>query len=485
MIPGHSAATALQEMQARLPLRLWLWTAVGTVGVLAAMAVVVSGAAMPLIQPDTASYLAWSSERTPGYPLFLQLVGAVSPDYAMVPLVQYGLFIAAMIALCDAFAGLMRSFWAGIVLALAIFGNLALMRHATAAMPDSLFVALLLAHAGFLLHAVRNPRPRWLTLSGLMLGMAVLMRPLGYAFLFALPWMAVLWPDLRLRRSAIVAVAALAPVFLASLVNQLERGYFGIQTMGQQNALISMAVLLPPVLPGIKPALTQRAYNELSPVRQAAFLPQGWDRQSLAWNLAAAFGSPAAQVAAETADTDVEQWKTSSPYWRDLAIDQLCAKMVRETIAADPRGFAEKVVRAFYADWFVTVATTAADFAAASDAFGEFGQQHADQLRSAVKIVPAWVFALKFLVCGTVALISFSSIAAGLIWPLPQLRTLAYLSVCLNLYFLLIAGTGSAVPRYLLAAWPLQCMLVIGAAHLPGACLRRWRSRSAALAHLH
>jgi len=442
--------------------RLTLAIFVGILGCLTVAAVTLLKIGIPLTQSDSASYIAWSPDRSPGYPFFVSLVAEMSPDYELLPPVQYLLLVAAVAAICDAFALLLRSPWPAFTLALAIFGNVFLMRYPGGIMADSLFISLVLAHVAFLLYAIDDPRRVWLGLSGLMLGFAVLVRPVGYSFLFALPWIAILWRKDRIRRTALVAIVAIAPIFLACLGNQLSRGYFGIQTLGNKVLVSSIAIMLPARIPGFDPAITSKTYDELRPLREGVQHAQNWEQRALARYFTAILGTPAGQVAIETVDANPSVWMTHSPYWRDLAIDRLSGQLARRIVWLKPWEFADKVFHEFYGLWFLVTLNTEANSTAAMDGFGQYGLQNLDLLQSAVKIVPTWAYILKFAILGAVALSSLSVIFAALVRRSPQLSALAYISISVQLYFLLIAGTGAAVPRYVMTIWPLQCVLVIG-----------------------
>src|SRR5579862_5770717 len=91
--------------------RLTLAIFVGILGCLTVAAVTLLKIGIPLTQSDSASYIAWSPDRSPGYPFFVSLVAEMSPDYELLPPVQYLLLVAAVAAICDAFALLLRSPW--------------------------------------------------------------------------------------------------------------------------------------------------------------------------------------------------------------------------------------------------------------------------------------------------------------------------------------------------------------------------------------
>jgi hypothetical protein len=223
---------------------------------------------------------------------------------------------------------------------------------------------------------------------------------------------------------------------------------------------------LPPRLPGFDPATTARAHAELRPLRDAAAATGSFERETLARTLTMRFGTAALLPITQAFEAAPERWKTGSPYWREVAIERLAGALARAMIRADPMAFADKVIREYYALWFLVVLTTERNFAAVLDAERAQGATFLDELHANVKTVPAWTYVLKFVGFGLMFVASLVVIAAGLLRSRPDLRVLAYLALCVHAYFLLIAAAGTAVPRYMLMVWPLQCAVLIGAATL-------------------
>jgi hypothetical protein len=455
--------------------RLQLAIVVTILGAVAACIVEFGGLSMPLMTPDSASYIHWAPQRTPGYPFFLSVVAILSHGYTLLPAIQYIVLIGAVVMLCDAFACLLRSYRATFFLAVAIFGNVFLMRYPTSVMTDSLFLSFLLAYVAVVLHVIRSPRTSLLITAGLLLGCAALVRPAGYAFLFALVWTVILWPSRRFMRSGLLFVAALTPLLAACLGNFVARGYFAVQLFGEGNMLMSMSILMPSRVPGLDPQSIARSYDALTPARTVIASMKGWDEKVLARYFS---GTSAIDVepAVKAVDADPQRWKTASPYWRDIAIEHASGKIVRTIILTRPFAFADKVIREYYGLWFLPVATTKPIFTSMTNAFSTHAAQLREALRGSVKIVPQWAYLLKFVGLGSVLLASLAVIVAVLFWPSAELRALAWLSLTLHTYFLFVAAVGIAVPRYMLVVWPLEAAILIGAITL----LIQWRYRPVA-----
>ena len=172
-------------------------------------------------------------------------------------------------------------------------------------------------------------------------------------------------------------------------------------------------------------------------------------------------------------DADPQHWKTASPYWREIAIERVSGKLVRNIVLTQPVAYVKKVMFEYYGLWFLPVITTQPIFATVVNAFEKHGATLHANLRDNVKIVPSWAYTLKLAVLGFILLASLGVILAVLVWPTPEIRGLACLSLFVHAYFLFVAAVGVAVPRYMLMVWPLQIAIFIGAVTL----LSQWRNR--------
>jgi 4-amino-4-deoxy-L-arabinose transferase-like glycosyltransferase len=126
-------------------------------------------------------------KRTPLYPVFIAgVVAVVGEDLQALAFVQHMLglvSIALTYFLARVLSGRAAAMVAGLLVALS--GPLLLYEHYILAEP--LFTALLLAFGLVLVRAVQTGRWHWLVLSGIVLGLASLSRPVGQAALLAVP----------------------------------------------------------------------------------------------------------------------------------------------------------------------------------------------------------------------------------------------------------------------------------------------------------
>jgi len=443
--------------------RIRLTAAMLVFGLLGAAAIAASGMAMPLMTPDSSGYIAWSPDRTPLYPLFLRLVAAFSPGYSVLPAVQYVLFIAATVAFCDALTALLRSPLAGLATALAVFGNPYLMRYPTTIMPDSLYLSLVLVHAACVLHSLRGRFLAWPVLAGVSLGCAILARPAGYALLAALPWLAFVWRERRWLRAVVLAGGVAATILAACFGDYEARGYFATQAFGGIQAILKVAAMAPRQVAGFDPTATTRAFDALQPLRDSERAAASWEVRALVpiltYNVSRAVLEPA-QAAVESSP---EKWQTASPYWREIALNDLSGEFARRVIAADPPAYVQRVIRQFYGMWFLPQLTDPSTASAVADILVNVGKlDRARDIDPDIKIVPLWAYEAKFAVFAGLLLASFYAVILALFRRDRVLAGLAYLSLATQSYFLLVAAVEVALPRYSLMAWPFQCAIAFG-----------------------
>jgi hypothetical protein len=174
--------------------------------------------------------------RTPGYPAFLALAATWDVRVALVCQCLLGAALAPAVAAVALGFGLSRraAFVAGLVWALhpglVVFDCLLL--------TESLFNACVVA--ALLAAARARAWPGWLA-SGLGLGAAGLVRPLGalyLPFVLALAWQR---GQLRWRVAALLALAALAPPGLWACRNRAVGGGLRVATVGSVNLLFYTA----------------------------------------------------------------------------------------------------------------------------------------------------------------------------------------------------------------------------------------------------
>ena len=183
----------------------------------------------PVIELDTPSYLHFSATRTAGYPYFLWTVEWLTGDARNAVHFQVWIFAAALGALGHAILRKTRSalFTAGLVIAIAINPELA--RFHFSLITESLFVSVTVLIIAFLIRTTY--RPSWQDAAALsaLMGVAIALRPVGYAFLPLLAVLALLrWRDLQPSRLRFLAAAVLPAVLMILLETAVYAAHNGL-----------------------------------------------------------------------------------------------------------------------------------------------------------------------------------------------------------------------------------------------------------------
>lgn len=444
--------------------RLGAAAALALIGVAAAVAIAASGHGLPLMEGDSPAYIHGLPDRTPGYPLILRAIASTTPDYALLSWVQYGALIAATIAFSDAFGALLGIPLAGLAVGVAIFANFALMRYPTGIASESLYLALIMVHGAAVLNSFRDVRWIWPALAGLALGLAILMRPVGYAFLFALPWLVVAWRERRVARTAWLAFTVGAPLLLACLGNYATRGYFATEEFGGSNLIMQVATMIPERLPEVDANASADARRDLAPLRNAEQAASNWRLRALIEELTYNSTRPAVDGLTDAViSQDRARWASANPDWHGIAANTIQWRLAWATVAHDPIGYAGKVMRQFYGMWFVPLLTDPDALARASEILArDAGWDPALRVAPQLKALSHGMWLAKLVLFAAFLIAVAGTLVAACFKRDPALRALAYFSWTVCCYFGLVAALEVALPRYSLMAWPFQCAVAAG-----------------------
>ncbi len=173
--------------------------------------------------------------RTPGYPAFLALLFSVSSSLLIVPFAQ--LLLTAYAASLTYFIGV-RFFSRPVAIAAALLYLIdpIVFLHTWFALSETLFMALFLS--GFYLMLLTTKR-HWLiplALSGILIGLAILVRPIG---LYMTPFIALMgvvryWPDTKKCAIGLLTILLCAFVVLVPWMirNEHVAGHFALSPNG-------------------------------------------------------------------------------------------------------------------------------------------------------------------------------------------------------------------------------------------------------------
>lgn len=198
--------------------------------------------------------------RTPGYPIFLGAVEAVTGEMHHAAEAQTAVYLAAALAFGFALSRYLGSAWKAMVAATPLFYTRVLAEFSTALLTEVLAAGLAIGTLAALLALVVEPRRRWAWAAlTVLLFVTYLVRP-AHLFLLALvPLLGWLLTVMRNGRGnwkralrtpfAGLCLAVVAPFFLWCSLRWVAAGHFGLVSFGGTNAIgITGSMLSPEVI---------------------------------------------------------------------------------------------------------------------------------------------------------------------------------------------------------------------------------------------
>jgi hypothetical protein len=414
---------------------------------------------------DSESYLLFESHRSAGYPMFLWLMRIVDADGAALLPAQILFLLACLAALAHAVGKLLDDRLAAVVALALLAGNASLAGYAGYVLAESPFAALLALHLACV--AALCKRFGWgaAIAAGLTLGLAILVRPAGYAFLGALPGLVLLLASRRIAGTLAIAAVACLPLLGASAANQIRHGFFATQDLGGYSLLGHTAHLIAPGMASAFGDLPARIAAKTAPYRaeiDAAPFPHG------AWRTAMNAYNPQLYSAVLP---EIDAWIAEQPAQARPAIAELAGALAREAIRHDPVGYARQIGAHYYGLWLLSfmphgpVAARIAGCAASPDAVAADRVTPVDLFWAVATLGQFPAIAVAFVACWLAIPLWLVSARRGPAW-----RLAIYAALGVNAYYLGFATTQVALPRYSVVVEPWLIVLLIA---LPAALRSR------------
>lgn len=190
--------------------------------------------ATPMLAPDSASYLTFSTSRAPGYPFFLAGFQWVFENYDAVPFVQLVLLIGSIAFLTLEFYKSSKSWFWSIALWLLLIGNIEIIKYAFLILTESLSMTILLSALALLCRYFSTDKIRYLFVYSALIGLAILVRPAAYGWVLGLVWaipIVTRVADVRYDMAIVMFIAPLLLVlFAGAAYNQQTHGFFNTQS---------------------------------------------------------------------------------------------------------------------------------------------------------------------------------------------------------------------------------------------------------------
>jgi hypothetical protein len=407
-----------------------------------------------VLQPDSPTYLGWAAFRSIGYPLFLSGVEA-SFGLAALPVIQALLFFVALLALGRSLVGTFGSRALAGAVVLAIGLNPELAKYHALVLTESLSMTLTVLAFALLADYLRTARAVLLVACAVLVGAAASVRP-SLGVLVWVPVAAALLRGVPRWRHVAIAVLALAIVVGATgIVDRIRLARAG----GPANEILAQTLIgkvAPLIDEGIQsahPGFARSLAEAAAPLRRIEQEFPSWD---LVYMARGPFYDHARFVVVPAVLAEERVPAAEVP-----AVELTLA---RETIAQRPLGYLRDCAINFYALWTLPDLKLPGAAAAAARVADELEAGYGVRIETPARPV---VVALAVRVC-------LAAVFLGGLWfalrflarsgredPATILGGLAFLAVLT--VFGATAALQAGLPRYALACWPLQ-MVVLGAA---------------------
>ncbi len=243
---------------------------------------------LPCLNPDSAGYFTFSVNRTVGYPLFVHAVLTLFGDIRWLVPVQLNLLLGAFVLLGLAVAYAFRSVLAGMVVVLSLFVSIPLLVLSCHLLSEALYIPVLCLHVVAVLMLLHRKRKRWALLAGMTMGLAIGVRPAGYALLAGLPVLLLCIRDRRLLMAGLLVGGAALVILGAGLVQYERSGILGTQSLGGLSLVGHVAPILMEDVENDYPQLTRRIAQRIRPLAAdlegLSFPREHWQKTSRTYN---------------------------------------------------------------------------------------------------------------------------------------------------------------------------------------------------------
>lgn len=142
---------------------------------------------LPMLSPDSFSYLGWFQSRTPGYPLFLQGIFSFTDDARWIVPVQLNVLLLSVALMGWALGRLFHSRLFALLITLLIFTATPILMLSWQVLTELLYTACLCLHLACVATFLRTGSRTAALLIGCTAGAAIAVRPSGYALVACYP----------------------------------------------------------------------------------------------------------------------------------------------------------------------------------------------------------------------------------------------------------------------------------------------------------
>jgi hypothetical protein len=218
--------------------------------------------ALPLMQPDSESYMTFSPVRTIGYPFFLWVVKRIFGTLDVIPVIQLSLLTFSVTYLANAFFRLTRGYFLTFALIAGVMINPGYI-HVFNIMTEPVSVAILVAFMATAINFFQKPSLKDLAQLSLFAGLAILVRPVHYAYIPILMILGLItkFPiKVTIIRRFLTSVTPLFLLILLGCVGQYAKnGMFKLENLGGFNMIGKVSLIAEKEIPSRHPEFLKEA----------------------------------------------------------------------------------------------------------------------------------------------------------------------------------------------------------------------------------
>lgn len=414
---------------------------------------------VPMLEPDSDSYIRASGIRGLGYPFFLACLRAIGLPLERVPWVQLALHLAVLPVLFRALRRATGSLWLTALIVLLCYANPEVAMYHGKILSESLFLTVLILFVSAFLNFAATRLHRNLLLASFWAAVCVAIKPVGWAFV-ALLALVVLGRLFRGRGGIAILAAFLFPLLAvvgmemgtSYLLHGPHRSSLAPRHIFAKAGMVDAAVPETLLTEGPNAPLHRVLAQDAAAIRQLiARAPTENIARYLTVNyevfMQYRLGLAERQAVAASGDLDKAMFETGL-----------------ERLRYGWRNYLRLTLRHYLGLWLLYDAPHPANYRAVNAfidrerplPYAEFVKPLTEVVKPAGReaiiarpaLAAAGVVTALLAAVGVVAV--FAPWVLGLRW-----RQSGLLALGLHGYCLLVALTGVGIPRYLFGAWPL------------------------------
>lgn len=428
--------------------------------------------AFPWFQPDSFSYLEANMARPPGYPFVLRALGVGPSAPNGLDVLQHLLLIATSMGLAYRFALTFGQPALAILLAMTIAGNPLLVSYGYTALPEALFLSILMVHLSFVLALSSGWRRTTVMGVSATAACLVLFKPTGYAVIAGLGVIAIAWRREWRTFHWLVAPAGVV-LLLISAGNYVSRGVFATQAQGGYSRLTFVGQFLDETIATPHPETQDQIVKAATPIREAlADLPTlqlyhlldstaYHDVETIVHD--ALIAEASRQLGRAVVDPRIFPL---DPAVADV-FDRVGGSLANAAVRARPGAYAYQVAASLYGLWWQPLTQSRGALPALQASIDGQLARHPALNRAPVAFrgFPWPVFAVIKVTLLAVFICSLAGIAL-LFSQDPRHRIVGHAAALLHGYFLLVSLTQPGLPRYAIAVWPVSMLVLMASGAL-------------------